>query len=192
MAFGFTQEHHASGMREAIGIARAKGILSFAAAGNYGNTEDIPFPAQLRRDVLCMFCTNAHATASHGLHPRPSKHVKYNLAILGEEVQLPGLDGSLSGTSMSTAIGAGLAARLIDFSRHIDCREHLGKEAFDLKSTDGMESVLVEMAGGPSGDGYFCIVPWKLLKHIKDEQSRESKREAICHAIKMALREKGK
>lgn len=119
----------------------------------------------------------------------------HNLAIFGEGVQLPGLRGGddavrLNGTSMSTAIAAGLAARLIDFSRHRDCRGIFGEEAADLKRMAGMESVFAKMAGGASGDGYYCVVPRSLLNDIRSDETREAKRAAICNTIKVDLRER--
>lgn len=191
MAFGFEKEHR--GMRKAIERARANDILIFAAASNYGNMTRIAFPARLHHDVVCMFCTNALATTSHSINPKPSKQRAYNLAIFGEEVQLPGPRGDavlLNGTSMSTAIGAGLAARLIDFSRHIDCRRKFKEEAADLKRMAGMESVFAKMAGGPSGDGYYCVVPRSLLNDIGRGETRGFKRAAICNTIMVALRER--
>ncbi|KAK2596355.1 hypothetical protein N8I77_013249 [Diaporthe amygdali] len=191
MAFGFEKEH--DDMLKAIGDARANNILVFAAASNYGNMTRIAFPARLHHEVMCMFCTNARAKTSQGINPKPSRNRAYNLAIFGEEVRLPGPRGDavlLNGTSMSTAIGAGLAARLIDFSRHRDCRRNFGKEAADLKRMAGMESVFAKMAGGPSGDGYYCVVPWNLLNDIGRGETRESMRAAICSTIKVALRER--
>lgn len=191
MAFGFEREHH--GMRKAIEKARASDILVFAAASNYGNMTRIAFPARLHHDVVCMFCTNARAKTSQSINPKPSKQRVYNLAIFGEEVQMVGPRGDvvlLNGTSMSTAIGAGVAARLIDFSRHSDCRRNFGDEAANLKRMAGMESVFAKMAGGASGDGYHCVVPWRLLNDIGSGETRESKRAAICNIIKVALQER--
>lgn len=188
MALGFDEEH--SGMQDAIQAARCKSILVFAAASNYGNIGGIAFPARLHLDVLCMFCTDALAKVSQSINPEPSPNRTHNLAVLGE-VSLPKPGGGtipLKGTSMSTAIGAGLAARLIDFSRHKDNQEILGKQAAHLKSMAGMQSVFAKMARGKSGDGYYCVVPWNLLKDLGGaETTRAQKRERICHAIIDAL-----
>lgn len=191
MAFGFEKEH--DGMYEAIRAARAQNVLVFAAASNYGNMTRIAFPARLTHDVVCMFCTNALAKTSQSFNPKPSTKRTHNLAIFGEEVELPGTHGHvviLKGTSMSTAIAAGLAAHLIDFSRHTDSRKSFGKEAAHLKNMAGMESVFTKMAGGPSGDGYYCVVPWSLLNDIDTSKSRALKRAAVCETIKAALRER--
>ncbi|KAI0459791.1 hypothetical protein F5B21DRAFT_197985 [Xylaria acuta] len=188
MALGFETDHH--DMTKAIMEAKARDILVFAAASNYGNAMGIAFPARLHHDVICMFCTNASVTMTQGINPRPSDKRAYNLAIFGEDVELGPTERKLTGTSMSTAIGAALAARLIDFSRHKDSRENLKGEASHLKFVAGMESVLSKMAGGPSGDGYYCVAPWRLLESTRTCVDRAAKRAAICETIKVALRER--
>jgi hypothetical protein len=188
MAFGFETEH--DDMRKAIVEAKANDVLVFAAASNYGNVMGIAFPARLHHDVICMFCTNASVTMTKDVNPRPSEKRAYNLAIFGEDVELGPKEPRLTGTSMSTAIGAGLAARLIDFSRHKDCRENLKDDMAHLKLVAGMESVFSKMAGGPSGDGYYCVAPWRLLESTRAYQDRAAKRTAICETIKVALRER--
>ncbi|KAJ4385196.1 hypothetical protein N0V93_010257 [Gnomoniopsis smithogilvyi] len=87
-------------------------------SSNYGNMTYIAFPARLHHDIVGMFSTNAIAVTSHGINPKLSENKRYDLAILGEGIKMLGPSSgvtTLNGTSMSTAIGAGLAVRLIDF-----------------------------------------------------------------------------
>ncbi|KAJ9156211.1 Subtilisin-like protein [Pleurostoma richardsiae] len=163
LASGFESDN--DDMRKAIVEAKAKDVLVFAAASNYGNVKRIAFPARLHYDVMCMFSTNASVKHSQ-FNPQPSPKLTHNLAVFGEGVQLGPSEPKLMGTSFSTAVGAGLAARLIDFSRHKDSRENLGPELPYLKLVDGMSSVFARMAGGGADNGYHCVAPWRLLEDL--------------------------
>ncbi|KAM7210222.1 hypothetical protein V8F06_014394 [Rhypophila decipiens] len=155
MAMGVGLENQHDGMRDAVRSARNKDILVFAPASNMGNLTGIAFPARLHHDVICMFSMDARAKISHSLNPQPSRHRRYNLALFGEQVQLHEDGTLLSGTSISTAIAAGLAAHLLDFSRHVDSREILMRDEEALRTMEGMESVFVRMSRGGSDDGYY-------------------------------------
>ncbi|KAK3941014.1 hypothetical protein QBC46DRAFT_111160 [Diplogelasinospora grovesii] len=187
ICIGSESDH--KGMTDEIMRARQKRILVFAAASNYSNLRSVAFPARMEHDVLCMFSTNAGAKSSASLNPSAVQG-KYNFAILGEDVRLyENQEPPLTGTSIATAIGAGLAARLLDFSRHDDCRDFWTQEhavnADDveqkLKLLQGMSAVLAYMAR--LDNGYHCITPWRLLKGLNDDAPRAKKRQYICGTI---------
>ncbi|KAK3385680.1 hypothetical protein B0H63DRAFT_186431 [Podospora didyma] len=182
--WGFETDH--AGIMDQIKRACVARILVFAAASNYSNVRRVTFPGRMQHNVICMFATNA--TVKHSTF-NPSRIAKrYNFAILGEEVSLHQDGDLLSGTSVATAIGAGLAARLLDFSRHPDCREWIHRPE-DLKLIEGMSAVFAVMAGGGDDNGYNCIAPWRLLEDLAEGEPRDKKREYICQTISRALRD---
>jgi len=184
MASGFENEHKGVGIRTAIKTASLDGTLVFAAASNYGNVRQIAFPGRMK-DVFCMFSTDGRAKISQSINPAPKKKA-YNFAILGEKVALSPLGPTITGTSVATSIGAGLAGRLIDFSRQKDCRGKIRRRA-NLRSIEGMSAVFAYLAKGGDDNGYNCIAPWRLIQHLSDETERSRTREIICDQISMAL-----
>jgi hypothetical protein len=184
MPSGFAQ--HNEKMYSAIMEAIYARILVFAAASNYGNLASVAFPAHLYTvsKVFCMFSTTAEVKASPWFNPTAIRKGNYNFAILGHNVILPPLKEPVEGTSVSTMIGAALAARILDFSRHPDTRAHI-KDADHLKEVEGMSEVFAEMVDDPD-NGYHCMAPWKLLPEIADRQISEARIE-ISRRISNAL-----
>lgn len=183
MASGFETDH--AEMRQAIKAATVSGALVFAAASNYGNTRQITFPGRMK-DVLHIFCTDARAKASASINPMPTRRKPYNFAILGEGVVVPpSATERITGTSVATCVAAGLAGRLLDFSRHKDCRDRIRCVA-NLATVEGMTAVFAQMAKGGDDNGYNCVVPWRLLQHLRDED-RPTKRQRICERLSTAL-----
>jgi hypothetical protein len=88
-------------LETAIDEARNARVLIFAAASNYGNMQDIAFPARPYVDlkVFCMFSTDPNVRAYPHSNPSPIADARQNFAILGDEIVLPGSEQSLSGTS---------------------------------------------------------------------------------------------
>ncbi|KAF6816889.1 extracellular alkaline serine protease [Colletotrichum musicola] len=164
MAFGFDNAN--PGLREALKEALlSANVLLFAAASNDMNRSGVVYPARWDDLVFCMFSTNGGAKNSRGINPTGLGHD--NFAILGEDVRVlsDGPDDTYeisSGTSYSTAIACGLAARLLDFSRqkHVDGTRYRGL-SHDLKEKVNMERVLRSIS--EKDEEYHCIAPWKLL-----------------------------
>jgi len=184
MASGFENSH--VGMRKAIEFAAYNEVLVFAAASNYSSVRRVAFPGRMKHDVMCMFSTDAGVKNSRTLNPAP-RSKSYNFAILGEDVSLGPMEKPLNGTSFATAIGAALAARIIDFSRHTDCQA-LIEEAQYLKTTDGMSAIFALLASGGHDGDYHCIAPWRLLEDVNGAHDRTQKRAEICGAINRALK----
>jgi hypothetical protein len=110
--------------------------------------------------------------------------------MLGEDIVLENVRETLSGTSFSTAVGAAIAARILDFSRHPDTRPMLDR-ATDLKKVEGMLSVFGKMS--VSDGNYRCMVPWTIceMRSIDGEdraETRRRKRLEACSQMRDALR----
>lgn len=191
MACGFNE--YSQELFDKIQLAYSK-MLLFAAPTNKGNAGEIAYPARHHSEVFCMFSTNGAVTRSLNLNP--SKGLgQYNFAILGEDILT--LSGEQkSGTSFSTAIAAGLAGRLLDFSRHSDCWPRI-RNASIIKLKHGMTKVLLAMA--VKDGSYRCLKPWNLLPsnlrnqiaregfRFHTEKDRENARENICTKISRSL-----
>ncbi|KAL2878494.1 hypothetical protein SGCOL_006204 [Colletotrichum sp. CLE4] len=190
MPSGFPR--HNDDMEMAIEDANRARTLVFSAASNAGNLGGIKFPASLYRHnkVLCMFATNAEARSLPHFNPTPLPKSPHNFAILGEGIALKN-QSPLSGTSFSTVVGAALAGRIIDFSRHPDTRNRM-RGLNHIKKVVGMSSVFQRMAV-KDGD-YDCICPWRILPDLDhgdlvDRKNRAKVRELLCDSISMALEE---
>ncbi|KXH67322.1 extracellular alkaline serine protease [Colletotrichum salicis] len=190
MPSGFESEDE--DMLRAIEEANAARVLLFAAASNHGNLTNIAFPARLYRaeKTFCMFSTDANARSLPAFNPSPLPGARNSFAILGEGITLGG-DPPLSGTSFSTVIGAALAGRIIDFSRHHDTRSQI-RRSEHLKRVEGMASVFAKMAR--MDNGYRCIAPWRLLpqmdyEDLLDMANRSEVRRRLCEVISGALEE---
>lgn len=161
------------------------GILVFAAASNWGNKDDIAYPAAIKDHVMCIFATDGANRHVRAFNPDP-RHDASNFAILGEKVKITEGGDSDSGTSVATALAAGLAGRLIDFSRHKDSRESIENVALIGKKA-GMTAIFNKMSKGRS-EGYDCIVPWNILEDTASSRAeqRAQVRSAISSALRMA------
>lgn len=174
MSCGFEDEDES--IKRAIEKAHCLHILMYAAASNSGDLEDISFPAELP-EVNCIFATNGFVKA---WGQNPTFTGVNNYAILGSDVAV-GFQNSGevlrdTGTSMATAIAAGLAGRILDFSRQNGGK--IPQSSIDmLKKQAGMAAVFSEMVTGPDERGFKCLAPWKIMnlvyKWIVDEGDEE-------------------
>jgi hypothetical protein len=173
-------------------IHRASGqMLIFAAPTNEGNVRDIAYPARYVEQVFCIFSTDGNVKSSQ-INPTKAP-AKYNFAILGENI-LNYRNEQKSGTSLSTAIAAGLAGRLLDFSRHADSKDRI-RNAWMMKAKYGMTKVLLAMT--TEDKPYHCIKPWKLVpSDLRNEvpfqrqitlAERKEARNRICTMIENSL-----
>ncbi|TQN66001.1 Subtilisin [Colletotrichum shisoi] len=111
MAIGFATE--VPELKTVLKKAFAANILVFAAASNHNNMSGVVYPARWGECVFGVFSTNAGAKNSREINPT-GRGRDENFAILGEGIKV--LTGETrKGTSYSTAIACGLAARLLDF-----------------------------------------------------------------------------
>ncbi|KAK7993442.1 peptidase family M3 [Apiospora arundinis] len=170
IASGFEEEHQE--LKQAIKDAVAKNVLVFAAAGNYGNMRKSPFPGRMSDQVFCIPST-----------PPGLKNCN-RFAILGENIKLTPFDEPVSGTSYSTSIAAGLAARILHFSRQDHPRPIRKLE--NLPSFKGMSAVF-ECLVGNMDSAYQCLRPWMLVEDAGADETKEQKRDRICDIISLAL-----
>jgi hypothetical protein len=138
----------------------SRGRLIFVAPTNKGNAHEITYPARYEASVLPMFATDGNVKKS-ALNPSQGPG-KYNLAILGEDIKNVN-DVVNSGTSYATAIAAGFAARLLDFSRHGDTKDALKDKAGKMRDKRGTTGVLLSLATQTFEPPFHCIRPWDLL-----------------------------
>ena len=179
---GFRNDHLP--LREAIKRAHEKGILIFAAAANWGNAgPGVAFPAAIKDHAFCIFSCNGDLWASKMMNP-PGRNDADNFASLGEDVRLDGYKEALKGTSVATALTAGLVARILDFARHIDSRK-AGCDEQRLRGRPGMRAVFKKIS---KEDGLFrCIAPWLLWQDPSAPNDMQLGRERIQEVIKEAL-----
>ncbi|UKZ82025.1 hypothetical protein TrVFT333_009807 [Trichoderma virens FT-333] len=175
--------YHSPRLQDAVQKASGANKLILAAASNWGNLGPVAFPARHNLYTICIFSTDTHNRASE-FNPerRPDAH---NFAILGEDFQHPGYsDQRVRGTSTATAAAAGLAALIIDFSRHKDNCQSIVRVA-DVSKMLGMVAIfnfLSERAGE-----FKCIMPLKLLPSDYHEMDRQKKREYIRQSLSRAM-----
>jgi Subtilase family len=187
-------EREYSDLQQAIYQANQSNVLVFAAASNYGNVDQITFPASMHGNVICMFSSTGLVKQSEGFNPAPSASSRLNFCMLGEQVQRVRFSPTetlsrTSGTSVATSIAAGIAALVIDFSRQVDCHQHIPNSK-KLHSTRGMCAVFKEMAHAGKDNDYDCVAPWKLLEcsaATMQTWDDMKKREYICGRIHNAL-----
>ncbi|KAK6697855.1 hypothetical protein SNK05_010705 [Fusarium graminearum] len=183
IASGFKRDHAI--MRRVIKQTTSHGTVIFAAASNYGNIRQVTFPARMQ-DVICVYCTDGRAKLSQSINPAAQTTKSKNFAILGEGVSVPPSTEQLSGTSVATSIAAGLAGRLLDFTRQKDCRQRI-RCVEKLASVEGISAVFSHMAKGAADSGYHCVVPARLLQHLDEFKDRAVKRGRICERLSTAL-----
>ncbi|KAL2692428.1 hypothetical protein Neosp_002837 [[Neocosmospora] mangrovei] len=190
---GFKDECHDE-LEAQIKMATAGGaapeILVFAAASNWQNINGVACPASMTDRVIGIFCCNGGLKNSRQWNPNPRNHAA-NFAMLGEDVALDSGMRLLGGTSVSTALAAGLAAKLLDFSRQPDVQSWISKASREkMKTKAGMSAILKEMSRNNVNEGYECIAPWEILPAdaASGIASREKVREAVCTIIKKAMK----
>ncbi|KAI0541388.1 peptidase S8/S53 domain-containing protein [Xylaria digitata] len=165
MPFGFRQRQES--ITKAVYQAYNKDVIMLAAASNDGSLERMAFPARLNQ-VLCVCSADGYGTSSL-FNPLPNM-AEDNFTILGERVLSAMLGGDRirkSGTSVATAVAAGIAALVLQlgFQRPTKLREA------DLRSYAGMRAIFVAMSqeqGTFTADGRYFIRPWILLDRDKD------------------------
>jgi hypothetical protein len=186
MPSGFKKEHRIILMEILNAICKEKHVLVFAAPANWSNTEEVAFPGRLYKSfkVISMFSTTAQNKPTPEFNPAPTKDFKFNLAIFGELVVIPPKKEALNGTSVSTMIGAGVAARILAFAEHPDYEAKI-PSIRNLRMVEGMSSVFKAMS--VYENGYDCVGPERLLP--KDIQGTDTKTviDHVCAMIETNL-----
>ncbi|CVK87676.1 uncharacterized protein FMAN_05417 [Fusarium mangiferae] len=167
----------------AVTRAKAAGVLVIAAASNWQNTNTVAFPARHNLSTMCIYSTNTGNQGS-SFNPEPRPHTQ-NFAIIGEGFQHPDQrrNERMSGTSMATAVAAGLAARIVDFSRQKDNKESIFR-AQDVGKLPGMLAIFSTMSK-PAGNLRY-ISPLELLP-LRHGVSREADRQRVREVLSQAM-----
>lgn len=122
MSWGFPTQHKA--IKDAIRKAHFQGCILFAAASNAGFWNPTSFPASMR-EVICVNSCDADGRPSNF---NPPAILGDNFMILGEHLEAAWPRAlteegstkfmkSLSGTSQSVPVAAGLAAHILEYSK---------------------------------------------------------------------------
>lgn len=191
MSFAFTnaQENLRRAIISAIG---QRDILFFAAASNDRHYESDPvgFPASMDEVIRVNSCK--HNGQQSDFSPNSDYRRDNALSTIGEEIEAAfpprKNDGEplkrLSGTSMSTAILAGIAALLIEFAKlQVLPASVASSMESRLHTSAGMKAVLYHCMAGikpREAPWYNHIRPWVLF-------TIERKHDVIVHQINDAL-----
>lgn len=167
MSFSLADDNIEGKARAAAAIEANRGrALFLAAASNDGENRSRTFPA-CHADVLCIYCCDAYGKPSRlnpGMYTDDT-----NLRTLGQYVRAPhkGKDTQWSsGTSIATAVAAGITALVLEFSRQkgVQGQRSLDDVRDKLKTKQGMVDVFRLMQNPREFQQrslYLC--PWKLL-----------------------------
>lgn len=183
MSLGFEKSDER--IRQAVKIATATDIIIFAAASNSGSQfpyKRVAFPARLSGHVLSVRSATAQRKlADASPVPRAGED---NFAVLGEAITAAyvGTEGSayFSGSSFATPVAAGIAALILEFSKHrrrIPQKERgssKNKYAFRVSleaqrmlcSYEGIRGILRYMSAVDDlafTEGFALISPWTLF-----------------------------
>ena len=160
--------------------------LIFAAAAGGISTDSVTYPAKIE-EVFPIFSTDGQLRISE-YNPLPIPG-QMNFAILGEHVTVDSSQNPISGTSVSTSIATGVAARLLDFARQPDSRTIIDEESFKKMRTKKGMTAIFKLMSYRSDNGYNCLAPWELLPPDHATQDRRSTRKEICQSILSALQD---
>lgn len=152
-------------VRKAIQYAESKGVVSFVAAGNAGNTKDIFYPACYKE------------TISVGAVDVNFNRAKFSNAGRNLDFMAPGVDifstfppnwySTLSGTSMAAPFVCGVAALLLSYVRS-------GKVNYKLNTVDDYRAILKKSTTPVNGNdpnlytGFGIIDPRKFLDSFSE------------------------
>ncbi|KAH8433753.1 uncharacterized protein LDX57_011387 [Aspergillus melleus] len=164
MSFGFAdkQPNISKAIRKALD-KREESIIFFAAASNFGANEREMFPAYLD-SVISVRGTNANGNFEDFNPPRSEREVAV-FGTLGVDVPAAGLAADevyKSGTSVATAVAAGIAGILLAY-----VNSKSGIYAFDdvkkkLSTCKGMQAMFRHLASDTLKCGCLYVTPWSL------------------------------
>ncbi len=169
MSLALYDTENVRGLEDALKHATRHDVLLFAAASNDRHLEEAPigFPA-IDDNVICIF---SEKTPSFRSTFSPLGRESWNnFSVLGEEVEGAWISEAVgdqgtttrqSGTSCATAIAAGVAALILEFSRHSGHKQV--KNAQKLRVRAIMEKVLWQCTDKAQGHEYNLLKPWLLL-----------------------------
>ncbi|KAL7793615.1 hypothetical protein V8C37DRAFT_378462 [Trichoderma ceciliae] len=167
MSFGFIDEQPCiSRAIQGVMHDRDNSILLFAAASNYGANEKEMWPAR-HDSVISIRGTNANGDFEDFNPPRsPDEEMVFG--TLGLDVPSAWLsdyneDIYKSGTSVATAIAAGIAGLLLGYISGKSERATFPDLNKKLRTRRGMRAVFMKFASRTQKEHCLYLTPWKLM-----------------------------
>ncbi|KAI0096442.1 peptidase S8/S53 domain-containing protein [Nemania sp. FL0031] len=171
------------GVTKAIYSAVNRGKLIFAAAATRGSLQPRAYPACLPGVIAI------HATDGYGnpaiFNPSPEEGDNFSVVGMGIKSEWEAQAVFISGTSLATAVAAGIAANILDFGR-----THLNK-GLDrpglFYSYPGMRYLLRSMA--PLRFQYHFISPWNIFRELSDDDiiNPENAWDEVCEKLRNVI-----
>lgn len=178
MSFGYTdyQVRISTAIHDAIS-KRNESIIFFAAAANFGANQKEMFPAR-HESVISIRATTATGDFLD-LNPPHDSNEGRVFGTLGLEV--PGVARSQeppspetliyrTGTSVATAIAAGLAGMLLECTNGMSSRPTYGAIRAKLRTRQGMLAIFDFLSSTTLHQGYWYISPWALMKTSEENR----------------------
>lgn len=175
MSFGYTDDQPC--IREAIWDSiyhRRESITYLAAASNSGSNDSEAFPARLNSVI------SVRATDSHGqfeVFNPPRRNLEKNaIGTLGRDVpgawksEYNATDKYSSGTSVATAVAAGLAAVLLGYVQDQSARETFKMVDSRLRTHIGMQAMFMEMSRESQIEHNRYLTLWRMMGISNEER----------------------
>ncbi|KAM0244883.1 hypothetical protein ACHAQJ_010698 [Trichoderma viride] len=179
MSFGYAEEQQciSDAILDALNYRRGS-ILFFAAASNFGSNQMEMFPAS-HSSVISIRATNANGHFEDFNPPRDDNET-ISFGTLG--LKVPGAwlgdyngEKYQTGTSVATAIAAGIVALLLGY---VNSRIEVGgfSEAFlqdvrrKIETQRGMLALFKALSMPTLNKHYFYLAPWRLADKSEDER----------------------
>ena len=170
MSFGYVQ--HVEPIDKAIHKALTESnVLFFAAAANEGANEREMFPA--RHDSVIAVRGTDTKGKFQSFNPSMGEFEKVAFGTLGLQVPVTTLDCDSgyvpqSGTSVATAIAAGIAAMLLRYVSRKTGEDNHRLVHDKLRTREGMLAMFKALSTRTLDKGYLYLAPWA-LRGISDE-----------------------
>lgn len=171
MSFGFADEQPciSDAIREAI-YERKDSILFFAAASNYGANDREMFPAR-HDSVISIRGTNANGDFED-FNPPKSQDEVVVFGTLGLDVPSAwpnsDYDEYKSGTSIATAIAAGIAGCLLGYINSHPPEKPFYNVKYRAWTRRGMLAVFRVLSSNTLKTGYLYLTAWDLIGTSED------------------------
>ncbi|KAL7931977.1 peptidase S8/S53 domain-containing protein [Trichoderma chlorosporum] len=198
MSFGY--KHWDPKLDQALKKARDHGIVIFAAASNFGNHEQVAWPARDPDRAICIHSSTDFGTDSSEFTPKAHPDTT-NFMVVGEGIcsHWPESKGggfrAMTGTSIATPVATAIAALLMAFTRQSVFDKEKRKEIEDdigpvrLDDLSNMRALLKHIC--METNGYHWIAPqllWRNFMPVKSQNGPSAASKYAWEEIRKALR----